>query len=183
MLFETPRLRIRPMKMTDLEAVYQHRKNPETAKYIGPPATRATAKARLEQACQNWQGRVDEKRILAIELKHSQQLIGELVFKYTSEDKQRGEIGFRLAAEQIGKGYGFEAADALIQWLFKHTPIQVVSAVCAKENEKSQQLMSRLGMVCHDLQKGKLSLNGKLHDALVYHLKKGEACNASPASA
>lgn len=172
MQFETERLSIRRMTMDDLDAVYSHRKNPNTSKYIGAPATLESAKERLIQACQPWKGAVDERLILAIVKKPQAQLIGELVFKYVDAGKRVGEIGFRLAEAEIGKGYGEEAATALIKEAFQSLSVDTIQAICAVENLQSQRLMLKLGMKRKTRLKAFLDIGGEKHDIYIYQLTK-----------
>lgn len=172
MQFETERLSIRRMTMGDLGAVYSHRKNPNTSKYIGAPATFESAKERLIQACQPWKGGVDERLILAIVKKPEAQLIGELVFKYVDAGKRIGEIGFRLAEAEIGKGYGEEAATALIKEAFQSLSVDTIQAICAVENLQSQRLMLKLGMKRKTHLKAFLDIGGEKHDIYIYQLTK-----------
>ncbi|MCO7201237.1 GNAT family N-acetyltransferase [Pseudoalteromonas sp. OANN1] len=170
MQLETERLSIRRMTMDDLDAVYSHRKNPNTSKYIGAPATLESAKERLIQACQPWKGAVDERLILAIVNKQKGKLIGELVFKYVDEEKKVGEIGFRLAEDEIGCGYGYEAAAALIEAAFQQCSVDTIQAICAVENLQSQRLMLKLGMKRKNRLKAFLDIGGEKHDIYVYQL-------------
>lgn len=172
MQFETERLSIRRMTMDDLDAVYGHRKNPYTSKYIGAPATLESAKERLIQACQPWKGGVDERLILAIVNKQKGKLIGELVFKYVDEEKKVGEIGFRLAEDEIGCGYGYEAAAALIEAAFQQCSVDTIQAICAVENLQSQRLMLKLGMKRKNRLKAFLNIGGEKHDVYIYQLTK-----------
>ncbi|WP_440056560.1 GNAT family N-acetyltransferase (plasmid) [Pseudoalteromonas sp. T1lg65] len=162
------------MKPSDLEAVYLHRRDHVTAKYIGAPATMESAKARLDMACRVWAGLPQERLILAIERRCDRQLIGELVFKYLDETKQRGEIGFRLARAAIGQGFGYEAAQQFITELFSQFPVKLICAICAVENHQSKALMEKLRMEFKEVRKQCLELETGWHDGLVYEISKDE---------
>ncbi|PCK33038.1 GNAT family N-acetyltransferase [Pseudoalteromonas piscicida] len=172
MQFETERLFMRRMTMDDLDAVYSHRKNPKTSKYIGAPATIESAKERLVQACQPWKGEQNERLILAIVNKQKGQLIGELVFKYVDEEKRVGEIGFRLAEDEIGCGYGYEAAAALIKEAFQQCSVDTIQAMCAVGNLQSQRLMLKLGMERKRCLSAFLDIAGEKHDTYIYQLNR-----------
>ncbi|AUJ72615.1 GNAT family N-acetyltransferase [Pseudoalteromonas sp. NC201] len=172
MQFETERLSMRRMTMDDLDAVYSHRKNPNTSKYIGAPATFESAKERLVQACQPWKGEQDERLILAIVSKQKGKLIGELVFKYVDEEKKVGEIGFRLAEDEIGFGYGYEAAAALIKAAFQQCSVDTIQAMCAVGNQQSQRLMLKLGMKRKNRLNAFLDIGDEKHDIYIYQLTR-----------
>ncbi|MBE0349244.1 GNAT family N-acetyltransferase [Pseudoalteromonas peptidolytica] len=176
MQFETKRLSIRRMTMADLDAVFAHRKSPITSKYIGLPATRESAKERLRQACKPWNAEPGERLILAIIHKTRAQLIGELVFKYVDKTQKIGEIGLRLAEREIGKGYGLEAASALIEQGFNSFNVNIIQAICAVDNLQSQRLMVKLGMKRKSCLPAFLDIAGDKHDAYIYQIYNKKIC-------
>lgn len=112
----------------------------------------------------------------ALDLGYSEQtkgkLIGELVFKYVDEEKKVGEIGFRLAEDEIGCGYGYEAAAALIKAAFQQCSVDTIQAMCAVGNQQSQRLMLKLGMKRKCRLKAFLDIGSEKHDIYIYQLTR-----------
>ncbi|RZQ54494.1 GNAT family N-acetyltransferase [Pseudoalteromonas phenolica] len=174
MEFTTKRLIIRLLKVSDLEAVLAHRSDPFTSRFIGKPATLADAQARIAQAQLPWKGKEGERLILAIECKESGLLLGELMFKFVSVEHQCGEIGYRLAGKYQGKGYAFEAANALIKEVFTQFKLNKLNAICAVDNIASWKLMEKLGMKREGRLRNNLMLPSGTTDCFTYGVLKHE---------
>jgi len=56
------------------------------------------------------------------------------------------EIGWRLRADDWGRGYAREAAQASLSWAWHNLPIDHVHAITAAANIRSRHLMEKLGM-------------------------------------
>ncbi|MCF2858308.1 GNAT family N-acetyltransferase [Pseudoalteromonas sp. SMS1] len=174
MQFETARLIIRPLQYDDLNDVYESRKNPETSKYIGPPASRKEAEKRIEEALLPWRETDHHRLMLAIICKTTRQFIGELVFKYVHKNCNIGEIGYRLSSQHIGKGYAFEATHEFIRCLFDRFSLNKINAICATDNQASWQLMEKLGMKKEGLLRENMYLHGQYQDSFIYSILKRE---------
>ncbi|WP_192506249.1 GNAT family N-acetyltransferase [Pseudoalteromonas aurantia] len=172
MKFETSRLLMRPMILEDLKASYAHRSCPETSRYIGEPLTLAQAQARLRENCEPWLGEENQRLALAITKKDTQQLIGELMFKYVNKPSLVGEIGYRLNKEFIGFGYAFEAVSMLIESLFSELKVMKIVAVCAVDNAASWRLMEKLGMQREGLLRSHFLIGSERLDAYSYGICK-----------
>lgn len=146
MLITTPRLIIRLMRLSDLEDSFAHRSDPKVCRFVGAPITKAQALERLTTFVKPWQQEEHEKLMLAITLQDESTLIGELMFKWTHLESRVAEIGYRLGTEFQGKGYGFEAVNALIEYGFMELELHKVMAVCVAENSASWRLMQKVGM-------------------------------------
>lgn len=58
------------------------------------------------------------------------------------------ELGYSVAAEEQGKGFASEAADALTAWLLRRPEVRSVSAQAFEGSVASVRVMQRCGMVC-----------------------------------
>ncbi|MGZ5192884.1 MAG: GNAT family N-acetyltransferase [Kaistella sp.] len=56
------------------------------------------------------------------------------------------DIGFSFLPEYEGKGYGFEAASALLEVAFSEFGLQKISAITSNANISSQKLIEKLGL-------------------------------------
>lgn len=57
------------------------------------------------------------------------------------------EIGYLLKRSAWGKGYATEAAGRLLRFAFGETPLEEVVAVTAPENEASQRVLRKIGLI------------------------------------
>ncbi len=58
------------------------------------------------------------------------------------------ELGYSVAAEEQGKGFASEAAEALTAWLLRRPEVRSVSAQAYEDSVASLRVMQRCGMVC-----------------------------------
>jgi RimJ/RimL family protein N-acetyltransferase len=117
---ETARLLLRPFEAGDAQGFSDYRSDPEVARYQGWDAPYSLNKAEqfVAEMQQARPGGQDDWYQVAVELKSEGVLIGDIGFKIFS-DGQQAEIGFTLASAYQGKGYAFEAAHRILQYLFE----------------------------------------------------------------
>jgi RimJ/RimL family protein N-acetyltransferase len=153
----TPRLRLRPHRLEDLDDLVVFHSDPEVVRHTPWPVrdreqTRATLEVKTSQdrlAPGQW-------LVLAIERRDTATVIGEVLLKWASEADRQGEIGFALRADQQGQGLAREAAEAVLELGFGHLGLHRITAVCIAENLDSVRLLERLGM----------RLEGELHHSV-----------------
>jgi ribosomal-protein-alanine N-acetyltransferase len=80
-------------------------------------------------------------------LKQHNILIGSICFWNTVPEKKKGEIGYELHPDFQGKGIMQEAITAVIKYGFDIAGFEVITALSAKNNEKSVQLLERNNFV------------------------------------
>ena len=90
---------------------------------------------------------------------------------YLEDNGTKGELGWILSREYHGKGYAFEAAQAMLK-LARFLGLQSVFARCDVRNMPSAKLMERLGMILVD-SSGTRYYNKKQETAgeLVYEMR------------
>jgi RimJ/RimL family protein N-acetyltransferase len=81
--------------------------------------------------------------VLAIELRATGTVIGEVLLKWASE--RQGELGFALGRDHHGQGYAAEAAAAMLRLGFDDLGFHRITAVCIEGNVASVGLLRKLG--------------------------------------
>ena len=87
------------------------------------------------------------------------------------------EIGWRLARDAWGQGYAFEAAQASLDWVWANLPEDTVVAITTPDNQRSQALMQRLGMVRYpdeDFEHPSLPEGHRLRPHVLYRVHRPE---------
>ncbi|MCM3617676.1 GNAT family N-acetyltransferase [Sutcliffiella horikoshii] len=79
-----------------------------------------------------------------------------------------GEIAYWIGEEYWGKGYGTEAAKAIIDFAFKEKKLHKVFARYFKSNPASGRIMQKVGMVQEGLLKDQVVKDGKYEDLIYY---------------
>jgi RimJ/RimL family protein N-acetyltransferase len=144
----TDRLTLRRSRPDDAEATWSYRSDPDVAVWLTRlPTSRA--------AYDEWFGSPEtvETRVI---VERDGVLVGELHVEITDgwaqvevSDRAAGteaDIGWVLAPEHHGQGYGTEAVAALLGICFEQLGVRRVTAGCFSANEPSWRLMERLGM-------------------------------------
>ncbi|HLO86817.1 MAG TPA: GNAT family protein [Nostocaceae cyanobacterium] len=144
----TPRLIIRNFQSDDIKTFIIYRNDPEIAKYQSwsLPYSEIAAQEFIEYLQQTTPGTLGEWYQLAVELKATGEMIGDCAFCILAEDGQQAEIGFTLARQHQGQGYGTEAVKSLLEHLFVNYHLHRIRANCDPENIASVKLLERAGM-------------------------------------
>lgn len=142
----TERLIVRSFKHSDLEPFLSYRNDPEVARYQSwdVPYSRDRA-IRFIQETQAVE--VTSRRWLqiAIELKSSHRMIGDVAFSIKPDDAQQAVIGYSVARPYWSNGYAFEAVSRLLVFLFDELNLHRVVAECHMGNVGSWKLLEKLG--------------------------------------
>ncbi|MEV6287735.1 GNAT family N-acetyltransferase [Kribbella sp. NPDC051770] len=144
----TERLDLRPHRREDLDDLLAFHSDPDVVRYVPwPVRDRAQVEAALEVKL--GQGELTEPGqwlVLAIELRETKTVIGEVLLKWASETDRQGELGYALNTAYHGRGLAAEAADAMLRIGFEELKLHRIYALIIDGNTASAQLATRLGM-------------------------------------
>ncbi|QYH34807.1 GNAT family N-acetyltransferase [Salinibacterium sp. M195] len=159
---QTERLRLRSLTLSDndVDDVHAQQSNAElTAYMLYEPRDRATVMEKIaEWTASEVLAESGDYLQLAIELADARPpgaqtaserravVIGTLYFKIESAEDSNAEIGWALHPNFQGKGYGREAASALIDLAFDALKLHRVFANLDPRNDDSVRLCRALGM-------------------------------------
>ncbi len=94
----------------------------------------------------NFQRRLKEKKEeFSFAVRLNDELIGELVLHNFGFDLSV-EMGFRFFRSYQGKGYAFESAQKLKEWVIENLCPTVIKSRCFKQNLPSKNLIAKLGL-------------------------------------
>ncbi len=144
----TARLRLRPLRSTDAQALHAYRSLPEVCRYV--PFTPMTLELITERIEGAWSATTitaeGEGLTLGVQLAESGALIGDVVLFCKSAEHRAGEVGWVFNPDHSGRGYATEAAQALLGLAFEGLGLHRVTARVDSRNEASLRLCARLGM-------------------------------------
>lgn len=134
----TERLVLRPLSLSDFEAVHSWASNAENVRYMlwGPNSEDET-KAFLNAATPG--------KDFAVVLESTSEVIGSCGI-YPDGASDTAEIGWILHMDYWKQGYGAELCRELIRYGFKDLNLRRVFASCAAMNHGSYKIMERNGM-------------------------------------
>ena len=144
-MLETERLFLRKLKDYDTDDVFNMRSNSEIMRYIREPQTSKEDSAKwTKMISQHW----DTEKIgfCGIIEKTSKEFIGWCGL-WNLPDTEDIEVGYAIKKSHWGKGYATEAAKEFLNYGFTELDLSQIVAVAHPENDASQQVMKKLGMI------------------------------------
>ena len=133
---ETERLILRRYKKEDLQDLFEYLSDAEVVKY--EPYKALT----FDETKENLEWRIGTDEMIAIELKDSSKMIGNVYMGKLEFDSL--EIGYVFNRNYWGHGYAAESCKALIQQAFSNG-IHRIYAECDPFNKRSWKLLEALG--------------------------------------
>ncbi|MDN6029468.1 MAG: GNAT family N-acetyltransferase [Lactococcus plantarum] len=138
MQIDTKRLSLRPFKLSDAEDILGYLADPKVNCFKSETLTS------LEDAQKDALKKSKDDSKIAVVLKDSQKVIGELFCEFKEPDTYF--IGWHFNSNYEGKGYATESASAMIHDLFTTQKARRLSAYIEDDNYPSQKLAEKLGM-------------------------------------
>lgn len=143
----TSRLILREYVPDDLDALLAYQADPRVREYYGPAEAlpdqipgllRTFLDWTAEKPRHNWQ--------LGIALRSgARPLIGSCGLRKRGMDAGRVDLGLDLAPDHWGRGYGSEAASALLDFGFRDLGVAIVHGQTVSANARVAGLVTRLG--------------------------------------
>ena len=129
-LFETQRLIVRKLILTDLKAFHELQRNPNVLRFVNSEVGDFNEnKLELDRLIQFYDKPGNEFQIYAVILKNTQNLIGTIALVKTDGED---EIGYRFIERLWGNGFGKEIVPALIEHCRKLGISEIVAYVAYK---------------------------------------------------
>lgn len=101
-------------------------------------------------------------------------VIGTCTLASLSAEHRRAEVGYALARDAWGKGYMAEALPALIRFAFETLELHRLEADVDPRNQRSIDVLERIGFRREGFLRERYHLNGEVQDALIYGLLRSE---------
>lgn len=144
---ETPRLILRPFRLTDAKAMYQNWANDkEVTKYLTWPCHSSIQVS--ENILTDWISQYDNRAYYqwAIELKEMGEPIGSIGVVKQKEDIHMVHIGYCIGQKWWRKGITSEALNALISFFFREAGVNRIESRHDPNNPNSGKVMIKCGM-------------------------------------
>jgi len=148
---ETPRLLLRPFIVEDAPAMFEMDSNPEVARYIGNKPVKSLEETQkimnhvFAQYERNGIGR------MTVILKETNEVMGWSGLKLEDEKGFNDQInfydlGYRFMPRFWRKGYGYESAQASLDWGFNDLKLKKISGAAHQENIGSRRILEKVGL-------------------------------------
>lgn len=140
MIFETEKLRIRKLLLTDLKPFFKLESNPEVLQYAtGDIKTIVACEIELKDLMNRYDKPKNDFWIYAIERKVDKKFIGTVALV---KDNVDDEIGYRFIQEYWGKGYATEICKGLISYC-RFVGMKKIVGYVVDENIASAKILKR----------------------------------------
>ena len=173
-VLETPRLRLRPYRTDDDEAMFALYSDPRVMRYWSFPAWVELAQARIY--LQRATAGMDSGEIFpwAIADRASDRLIGALTLFSLHAEQLRAEVGYSLSPDYQGRGLAAEALRCGLAHAFDSLGLVRVEADIDPRNQPSCRLLEKIGFVREGLLRKRWRVNGEVCDSAFYGLLADE---------
>ncbi len=148
-IIETPRLRLRSHRYSDLSDCVAMWSDPLVTQYIGgKPSSETQTWARVAAYVGHWT--MLGFGYWVIETKDTCEFVGEVGIADFKRDiapsmKNDPEIGFALASAFHGKGFATESALAVLSWADEHFPLGRTVCLINPQNVASRRVVEKCG--------------------------------------
>jgi RimJ/RimL family protein N-acetyltransferase len=174
--FATTRLVLREWRDQDTGQLQYLGSDPRVMEYLGPPQSVNDVRAMIGRQ------RAHQKKLghcfWAIELRSTRQMLGFCGIQPGPDGTPIAglpEIGWRLAYDHWGRSYAREAAEAALDYCWKHIADEAVWAITVPGNSRSWGLMERLGMTRRadlDFEHPALAVGNPLRPHITYSIER-----------
>lgn len=169
----TARLTLRPLKESDVAALFEIHSDPQVMRYWDSPIWKNDERGRAMVARDLSLTTQDYLR-LGIEPADSGRLLGTCALWGINAQCRRAEIGYALAARAWGQGYMHEALAALLDYAFTDLNLNRLEVDTDARNERSARLLERLGFSKEGLFRERCIVDGEVSDSAMYGLLQRE---------
>jgi RimJ/RimL family protein N-acetyltransferase len=171
----TPRLRLRPLVLEDVEELLAYRGRRDVCRYLPFEAMdKQVLAARLAGDLGRREITAEGQGLtLGVELAASGSLVGDVVLFLRSAKHAGGELGYVFHPDAAGQGYAAEACTAVVNLAFEKSGGLGLHRLVARmdaRNSASARLASRLGMREEAHHRSSEMFKGAWADVLVYAL-------------
>jgi RimJ/RimL family protein N-acetyltransferase len=171
----TQRLVLRRLAPDDAEAFFAYKSLPECVRYqFWRPATLEETRQRIRDMEGVRPNEPGQWLQLAICLKDTGALVGDIGMHFSADDDAQAEIGYTLDPARWGRGYATEAARAVVGYLFGMLKKHRVTASADPRNGSSLAVLERLGFRREAHFPKSILMHGEWCDDVVYAMLREE---------
>lgn len=179
---ETDRLVLRPFRLSDFEAYAAYHIKPDTYRFLYSAAPdRSTLRRQFTSDMRPVFAAEGDVFKLAVVVRETNQLVGEVTLRFTSERALQAEVGYVFNSTYAGHGYATEATEAMVDYGFNHLGLHRIFARIDAHNLGSVRVIERLNFRQEARFVQNIVYNGIWGDELVYAMLVHEWPQRRPA--
>jgi RimJ/RimL family protein N-acetyltransferase len=120
-----------------------------------------------------------EALVLAVVLRATDEVVGDVILEWVSEPHEQGEIGYIIHPDHAGRGYATEACAPLLRIAFEDLRLHRVVGRVEARNTASARVLEKLGMRLEAHLVESEFVKGEWQSELVYAILAREWRNGS----
>ena len=171
---ETDRLRLRPVTDADADALFAMHSDAHVLRYWDSPPWADRSRAGRFVAASRTMAEDGTGVRLAIDRGSDGRFLGWCSLTRWNPEYRSAAMGYCLAEDAWGQGYGTEAARAVLDWAFGTLDLNRVQAETDTRNLASARVLEKLGFVREGTLREDCVVNGDVSDSWVYGLLRRE---------
>ena len=165
---ETPRLRLRKLRLRDAADLFSWSSDPEVAKYVLWSAHRSIRETREYIRYVRGLYRRGAPSSWGIVLRETDRVIGTIGIMAWFPEHRSAEVGYSLGRSWWGQGYATEALSCVLDLLFDRMKINRAEGQCDVRNPASARVMEKCGMRREGLLRQRVCNKGEMVDVLLF---------------
>ena len=170
----TPRLTLRPVRMSDAEDMYEYSRDPEVARHVLWDAHTSVHPTRNYIRFLIRQYRNAAPGTFAIALRDSGKVIGTIGFMWLQTDNRSAEVGYSLGRKYWNQGYMSEALQAVVEFGFTRLNLNRIEAQHESDNPASGRVMQKCGMLQEGVLRGRVCRKGVYRDVALWGVTRAD---------
>jgi len=170
----TPRLTLRPVRMSDAEDLYEYSRDPEVARHVLWDAHRSIHQTREYIRYLLRQYRSCAPSTFVIALRDTGKVIGTIGFMWIQPENRSAEVGYSLSRTYWNRGYMSEALRAIVEFGFMKLNLNRIEAQHECDNPASGHVMAHAGMKHEGTLRQRLYNKGRFVDVDVYAIIRSD---------
>jgi len=170
----TPRLTLRPVRMSDAEDMYEYSRDPEVARHVLWDAHTSIHQTRNYIRYLIRQYRNASPGTFAIALRDSGKVIGTIGFMWVQMDNRSAEVGYSLSRKYWNQGYMSEALQAIVDFGFTRLNLNRIEAQHECDNPASGHVMLHAGMQHEGTLRQRIYNKGRFVDVDLYAIVRSD---------
>ena len=173
-VLDTERLRLRPVRRTDAEAILQVFGDDAAMRFWShePLADLDAAHGYIDRMVAGFASRTLFQWVVAD--RETDGLLGTVTVYQWDHANHRAEVGFMLGRAHWGRGFAQEAVRAVLRFAFEAMDLHRVEADTHPGNAASLRLLERLGFRREGLLRQRFLIDGSASDSEIFGLLQEE---------
>ncbi|MFC5400000.1 GNAT family N-acetyltransferase [Undibacterium jejuense] len=175
----TPRLRLRPLRASDVEDMFDVYSDPKVMQYGSTPPWTSLEDARTSLSRTDVGMKEGQFLRLALTIGDSDHFIGDCCLFKFDQQCRHAEVGYSMGAAYWGQGYMHEALIALLNYGFQTLNLNRIEADIDPHNLASARCLEKLGFVKEGYLRERWIVDGVMSDSALYGLLRREWAHGS----